>query len=409
MSKKVNERIPVNSGDGAGFKKYNAVQTPWNKLFSYQESLHYASRFESVLSAAVAQAYRIIIPDYATRAQEMCEDAHTRLYYSGTMYPADESFGIHPFMCGMYPGALIGDKGDDALLMCGRCQDFGTYRAEKELDVCDWDICCSELCRATTMSLRGQAEATATRHRPGKSMDYMMVEAKGCGDRHCRIIAESREKYPAPEHALWESFGPAVSDDYKKFTEEEDCVAESMMFREETDYHFVNGTNEETDSSNQMINLSTAASLYLLPAIDNAVRKGYTTRENADWILKCVLEAAGKAMFGERYAIRACREWLGVPNSIGEDGRILGGLIEVLLQSLLANYEVEAFNENEVILVIDRGGLAIGATQILNEAHLWMWHGMVKTLVNAQWSVWEEDSPAGKMRVKIAKKIDKFM
>ena len=409
MSKKVNERIPVDSGDGAGFKKYNAVQTPWNKLFSYQEALHYASRFESVLSAAVAQAYRIIIPDYATRAQEMCEDAHTRLYYSGTMYPADESFGIHPFMCGMYPGALIGDKGDDALLMCGRCQDFGTYRAEKELDVCDWDICCSELCRATTMSLCGQAEATATRHRPGKSMDYMMVEAKGCGDRHCRIIAESREKYPAPEHALWESFGPAVSDDYKKFTEEEDCVAESMMFREETNYHFVNGTNEESDSSNQMINLSTAASLYLIPAIDNAVRKGYTTRESADWILKCVLEAAGKAMFGERYAIRACREWLGVPNSIGEDGRILGGLIEVLLQSLLANYEVEAFNENEVILVIDRGGLGIGATMQLNEAHLWMWHGMVKTLVNAQWSVWEEDSPAGKMRVKIAKKIDKFM
>ena len=409
MSKKVNERIPADSGDGAGFKKYNAVQSPWNKLYSYQEALHYASRFESVLSAAVAQAYRIIIPDYATRAQEMCEDAHTRLYYSGTMYPADESFGIHPFMCGMYPGALIGDKGDDALLMCGRCQDFGTYRAEKELDVCDWDICCSELCRATTMSLCGQAEATATRHRPGKSMDYMMVEAKGCGDRHCRIIAESREKYPAPEHALWESFGPAVSDDYKKFTQEEDCVDESMMFREECDYHFVNGTNEETDSSNQMINLSTAASLYLIPAIDNAVRKGYTTRENADWILKCVLEAAGKAMFGERYAIRACREWLGVPNSIGEDGRILGGLIEVLLQSLLAKYEVEAFNENEVILVIDRGGLAIGATQILNEAHLWMWHGMVKTLVNAQWSVWEEDSPEGKMRVKIAKKIDKFM
>ncbi|MBE6479341.1 MAG: hypothetical protein IJI88_01245 [Atopobiaceae bacterium] len=409
MSKKINERIPVDSGDGAGFKKYNAVQTPWNKLFSYQEALHYASRFESVLSAAVAQAYRIIIPDYETRAQEMCEEAHARLLYTGTMYPADESFGIHPFMCGMYPGALIGDKGDDALLMCGRCQDFGTYRAEKELDVCDWDICCSELCRATTMSLCGQAEATATRHRPGKSMDYMMVEAKGCGDRHCRIIAESREKYPAPEHALWESFGPAVSDDYKKFTEEEDCVAESMMFREETDYHFVNGTNEETDSSNQMINLSTAASLYLLPAIDNAVRKGYTTRENADWILKCVLEAAGKAMFGERYAILACREWLGVPLTIGEDGRILGGLIEVLLQSLLAKYEVEAFNENEVILVIDRGGLAIGATQLLNEAHLWMWHGMVKTLVNAQWSVWEEDSPEGKMRVKIAKKIDKFM
>ena len=36
-------------------------------------------------------------------------------------------------------------------IMCGRCQDFGTYRCEKELDVCDWDIVGSELCRTTTM------------------------------------------------------------------------------------------------------------------------------------------------------------------------------------------------------------------------------------------------------------------
>ena len=390
MSKKIDGRIPQNSGDGAGFKQFNAVQSPWNKLMSYQDALHYASRFESVLSAAVTQAYRIIIPDYATRASEMCKEAYNRLLYTGMNYPNDDGFGIHPFMC-------------------GRCNDFGTYRCEKELDVCDWDICGSELCRATTMSLQGQADATESRHRKGHKLDYLMVEAKGCGDRHCRIIAESREKYPAPEHELWESFGPAVSDDYKKVTEEEDCVAESMMFREECDYHFVNGTNNETDSSNQMVNLSTAASLYMLPAIDNAVRLGYTTAENAEWIKKCVLEAAGKAMFGERYAIKACREWLGVPDTIGEDGRLLGGVIEMLLQSLVCGYEVEAFNKDEVIYVINRGDLAITGTQSLCEAHLYMWQGMVKTLVNAQWSVWEEDSPKGKMRIKIAKKIDKFM
>ena len=409
MSKKIDERIPAESGNGACFKQYNAVQSPWNKLYSYQESLHYASRFEAVLSAAATQALRIMVPDYAERAQMMCEEAYQRLYVTGQYYGDDDGFGIHPFMCGQFAGALIGDKGDDALLMCGRCQDFGTYRAEKELDVCDWDICGSELCRTTTMSLQGQANASAERRRKGPTMDYLMVEAKGCGDRHCRIIAESREKYPAPPHELWESFGPAVSDEYKKYTEEEDCVAESMMFREECNYHFVNGTNNETDSSNQMINLSTAASLYILPAIREAVKREKVTREMADHILKCVLEAAGKAMFGERYAIKGCRDWLGVPNTIGEDGRLLGGLIEVLLQSIVCSYEVEAFNKNEVILVIDRGGLAIGATQELVEAHVYMWNGMAKTLINAQWSLWEEDSPEGKLRIKIAKKIDKFM
>ena len=227
-------------------------------------------------------------------------------------------------------------------------------------------------------------------------------------DLHQRV-RNSKEKYPAPPHALWESFGPAVTEDYKKYTEEEDCVSESMMFREECNYHFVNGTNNETDSSNQMVNMSTAASLYILPAIAEAVKREYVTQTQADHILKCVLEAAGKAMFGERYAIKACRDYLGVPNSVGEDGRILGGLIEILLQSLVCKYEVEAFNREEVVLVIDRTGLEITGTKNVPEAHLMMWQGMVKTLVNAQWSVWEEDSPARKMRVKIAKKIDKFM
>ena len=409
MAQKIDGRIPVESGDGAFFKKYNAIQSPWNKLVSYQDTLHYVSRFEAVLSAGVAQAYRIIIPDYETRASEMCKEAYARLYQTGLDYPADDSYGIHPFMCGSYPGALIGDKGDDALLMCGRCQDFGTYRAEKELDVCDWDICCSELCRATTMSLQGQADATATRHRAGKKLDYLMVEARGCGDRHCRIIAESREKYPAPDHELWESFGPAVSDEYKKFTEEPDTVSESMIFRDECNYTFVNGTNHEEDSSFQMMNASTAASLYLLPAISNAVELGYATREQADWIIKCVLEATGKGMFGEFYAIAGAREWLGFPQTAPADGRLLGGLMEMLFQGLLCGYEIEAFNPNEVIYVIDKGGLAITGCQDLPAAHVYMWHGMVKTLVGAEWSVWEEDSPQGKMRVKIAKKIDKFM
>ena len=42
------------------------------------------------------------------------------------------------------------------------------------------------------------------------------------------------------------------------------------------------------------------------------------------------------------------------------------------------------------------------------DAYIWFWYGTVKSMVNAQWSLWEEDSPAGKVRIKIAKKVDKF-
>ena len=340
------------------------------------------------------------------KLQEM-KQHHTKIYKS-LVYKYHATEIAHYLKSDRKAAKKIREVVENGKMVSGYYMMAPLSNGEKELDVCDWDIVGSELCRTTTMSLQGQAKAAAERRPNGPTLDYMMVEAKGCGDRHCRIIAENREKYPAPEHELWESFGPAVTDDYKKYTEEADTVEDSMMFREECNYHFVNGTNNETDSSNQMMNLSTAASLYVLPAIAETVKRGIVTREQADHILRCVLEAAGKAMFGERYAIKALRDWMGVPNSIGEDGRLLAGLIEVQLQSLVCAYEVEAFNEKECILVIDRSGLEITGTKDVPEAHLAMWYGMAKTLINAQWSCWEEDSPAKKLRIKIAKKIDKF-
>lgn len=411
MKRKIDERLPQDSGKGSGFKSYYAMKSPWEKLYGYRDAMHYANRFEAVIGAACMQALRIMIPDYRERAQLMCEEAYGRLLHISRMYGAsgDEMLNLHPFMCGQFVGGLIGDQGDDALLMCGRCQDFGTYRAEKELDVCDWDIVGSELCRATTMSLQGSADASAERRHPGPTMEYCMVEAKGCGDRHCRIVAENRDKYPMPKHELWESFGPIATEDQIKYTKEEDCIKESMVFREECGYRFTNGTNVEQDSSTaNMVIRSTAAATYILPAINEAILRGLVTREVADHVLHCVCEASGKAMFGERYAIKAARDWLGVPDEIGEDGRVIGGLIEMQLQSILCPYEIEAFNEKECIYIIARRNLSIGGCAEMVQVHVDFWYGMVKTLVNAQWSLWEEGSSEDSVRVKIAKKIDKF-
>ena len=60
ISKKmISKRIPQDSGVGASIKEYVAIQSPWNKLISYHEAMHYISRFESVLSAAAIQALRV--------------------------------------------------------------------------------------------------------------------------------------------------------------------------------------------------------------------------------------------------------------------------------------------------------------------------------------------------------------
>lgn len=408
MTKNIEERDPLWLGKGI-LPECTAIQSPWGKLIGYKDAMHYASRYSAVVSAATMQALRILIPDYEARAQLLCEEAFGRLTKTAQdAGPAHlEEFHIHPFCRGAFIGALNGDKGDEALLMCGRVNDFGTYRAEKELDICDWDIVGSELCRETTMSLQAGANVMASRLRKGPSMEYCMVEAKGCGDLHCRIVAESREKYPMPEHKLWESFGPIATADQIKFTPEEECIKESMIFREECNYTFTNGTNVEVGpESATMLTFCNAATFYVLPGLDYAIKKGVVDEKFAHHVLHCVCEAAGKAACGETVTKDAIISWLGAPKDIN-DGRLMGGYLEMYLQSMTVSYEIEAFNKDEVIYVVDRGRLALGYETFIISLMAY-WNGMTKTLVNAQWFLWEEDSPEGKLRIKIAKKVDKF-
>ena len=412
MSKKITERLPKEVGTGL-----YPVKSPWDKMISYHDAAHYCQRYTNVVAAAIMQAFRIIEPDYAARSQAMCTNAYNRLYYVNTAIPGygeknAENLHMHPFMRGNFVGGLIGDAGDEDLLMCGRVNDFGTYRAEKELDICYWDLVGTELCRSTTQSLQACADCAAKMRPDGPHIEYHMVEAKGAGDRHCRIVAECRKKFPMPEHEQWECFGPVATEDQIKFTKEEDTVEESMMFREDCDYLFSNGTNMEKNwkSAYPMVTMSNAAS-YILPTIEDLIRDGKVTNEHVDYVIHCVLEAAGKSTFIDDFAKEGLRIWLGVPHSISkDDGRLMGGYLEMFLQSMHFNYTIEAFNEEECIYVLDPKELnscAFGSTKMA-DAYLWFWYGMTKSLVNPQWSLWEEDSPESKLRIKIAKKVDKF-
>lgn len=409
MSRKIDARLPKEVGTG-----FYPVKSPWDKMISYHDAAHYVQRYTNVVSAAIMQAFRILVPDYKERSQAMCTNAYNRLSYVYNCIPGypemnADQLHMHPFMRGNFVGGLIGDAGDEDLLMCGRVNDFGTYRAEKELDVCYWDLVGTELCRSTTQSLQACADCAARLRPDGPQIEYHMVEAKGAGDRHCRIVAECRKKFPMPEHEQWECFGPVGSADQIKFTKEEDCIEESMMFREEADYLFSNGTNMEKDwrSAYPMVTMSYAAT-YILPALDDLIRAGRLTGEQVDYAIHCLCEAAGKATFLDDFAKEGLRVWLGVPHSIGkDDGRLMGGYLEMFIQSLHCPYDVEAFNQDECIYVIDKKILMNNMPRMI-DAYLWFWYGMTKSLVNAQWSLWEEDSPEGKLRIKIAKKVDKF-
>lgn len=115
-----------------------------------------------------------------------------------------------------------------------------------------------------------------------------------------------------------------------------------MMFREECDYRFSNGTNFEKDwrSAYPMVTMSNGAT-YILPTLDDLVREGTLTDEEVDYAIHCVCEAAGKATFIDDFAKEGLRTWLGVPHSIGnDDGRIMGGYLEMFLQSMHIAYDI---------------------------------------------------------------------
>jgi len=88
----------------------------------------------------------------------------------------------------------------------------------------------------------------------------------------------------------------------------------------------------------------------------------------------------------------------------------MGGYLEMFLQCMQVDYQIEAFNAEECIYVLDPNELNFGmfGSNLMAFSYVWFWYGMTKSLVNAQWSLWEEDSPEGKLRIKIAKKVDKF-
>lgn len=406
MAENKNKRLP-SAGESRGLPDHPAVKTPWGKLISFHDAHHYACRHNASVAATFMQVLRIIMPDYAERAKALieinCEILRNIYSTPGIQEMFIERHNVHPFVKGAMIGALAGDQGDEALLMAGRVNDYGTYRWEKELDTCAWDIVGTELCRATVAYFEALSNTFGE-----PRMEYNMVEAKGCGDLHCRIVGESREKYPMPpKKAIHETFGPIATADQIKFTPEDKCYKEPQQYRPECGGKYCNGFNAEwTAAELYRQSLHWIGSNNVIAVLDD--KDLNFDKEQVQHVTRCVFEAAGKMAFSEFAAIKGVRDWLSVPGDLN-DGRVLGGLIEVVLQALLIHYTIEAFNDKEVVYDIDLKDLERDMPLLIT-AYLSMWYGMSKTLIGAQWSLWRETEgiPESTLRIKIAKKIDKY-
>jgi hypothetical protein len=148
---------------------------------------------------------------------------------------------------------------------------------------------------------------------------------------------------------------------------------------------------------------------YVVPTLNDMLAKGETTEKEINHIIEGVCSAAGKMMFADFYAKKGVRDWMGVPPEVN-DGRVLGAYIDLILQMWKSEYSTIAFNKDEIIFDITRLGGYEHMSPFVVNGYIALWYGMAKTLIGAQWAAWREfeDVPEGVIRLKIAKKIDKF-
>jgi hypothetical protein len=402
-------RIPREVGKGA-LPDHPAIKSPWEKLMSFHDAYHYVCRHHAVIASNFMEVLRIVIPDYNERVHRVCESEYQnyrQMFDAGKpMHKSHKECNncIFPFVSGGYIAGVYGDSGDERLMMVGRLNDMGPYRAEKELDTCPWDIMGSEICRTSAHVMTAIGDCY-----PGPGMEFKFYEGRGFGDLHCRAIGENRDKYPMPSKPHWENCEDIATEELIKFTPREQMQTEPQIFRPETGFKFNNGFNAEYDGAEAYPNAaaSTLGTSYVTVLLHRMLDAHEIELDYLTNIIEAVFRGAGKMAFGEFFAKKGLRDWVGVPDGI-EDGRVMGAYIEMVLQILLVDYKVLSFGEDGAAYDIDKAKFE-RREPLYTPAYLAMWYGMCRTLVNAEWFLWRETEGVSDdtLRIKIGRKIDK--
>jgi len=182
--------------------------TAWGKLITEEEAYRQLNRQIAAMTANLFQVMRIFEPSWEKRTAAICDIANMmnmavagtpeeqKDYVNASLY---EAFNI-PELCekSSWLGGITGDSGDEWENMAGRVVQFTRNRVEKELDTCPWDIVGSELCNMTTSMFTANFDL-ASSNGTENEVALNMCQARGCGNKHCRVVAERRDVYNLPK------------------------------------------------------------------------------------------------------------------------------------------------------------------------------------------------------------------
>ena len=397
--------------------KSKGVETVWGKLIPEKEAYKYALRTIAAFSANVFQVMRILEPDYNKRTAAICGISRKmNMSVAGTdemqkKYIRDfyDEWNIPEFTeRSSWMGGLFGDSGDEFQNMAGRVIQFTPDRVEKELDTCPWDIVGSEMCRMTTAMFMCNFDLCSSNGTTNE-MALDMCEARGCGDMHCRIVAERKDVYNREDQGLLDHMGQPSAPVHT--TPRERMFTESQVLRNGV-YTNVFGEEKTLEECYSWSSQTGWVWSVIFPLF--AIRSMAPSQEEFHRIFNIVFSAAGKSAFIDPFAIEGMRSWLGVPHEIGSnDGRLMGGYIKTVMDIQLVPNELTRFDEEEVRISVKKndfiGRYSMIPTEELALGYETLWHNMVKTMVSPEWSCWIEDKDKDEMTFVVGKKIDKYM
>lgn len=392
------------------------VETVWGKIIPEKEAYQYALRQIAAFSANLFQVMRILEPDYEKRTAALCEicnmlnmgAAGTPEMHGDYIKAFHDEWNIPEFVDrSSWLGAIFGDSGDEYQNMAGRVIQFTPDRVEKELDTCPWDIVGSEMCNMTTAMFMANFDLCSSQGTTNE-MALDMCEARGCGDMHCRVVAERKDVYGRADQGPLDHMGqPAGA---VRVTPRERMLREGQLLRNGV-YTNAFGEVKTLEWGYRWCMEYGWVWSVAFPLI--AIRDMASSEDEFRRVFNIVFSTAGKNAFIEPCAVEGMRAWLGVPHEIGDDGRLMGGFIKAQLDTQLVPNELLRFDEEEVRIKVQpetfNGRFPMSPMDELTTGYEALWHNMVKTMVGTEWSCRFEDKDQEDMIIVVRRQVDKRM
>jgi hypothetical protein len=236
-----------------------------------------------------------------------------------------------------------------------------------------------------------------------------MCQARGCGNKHCRVVAERRDKYDLPKQGWLEHMQQPVDPIHdtprSRMVKEGQCLRNgqyTQAFGEETSledaYHWVAQMGWVWSVQFPMMAIKDMA-----PDEDEFMR-----------VFRIVFATAGKNQFIEPFAKEGLRAHLGVPHWVDDnDGRLLGSYIMYMLDVQQVPYEMERWTEDETWIRLKTEDFTaryeMAPLDELVDAYEAQWNGAAKTLVSPEWSCVIEGRDDEDMIIKVIRLEDPRM